>query len=473
LYVAGRPNWEFKFLNRGLAEDEQVEVVGLIRVARREPRFEFRGRQGETTNPLFRGYDRTSEETERYDQPVLIRFNPKDASELIGGFPKDAETLFGYDALVLDDVEAAFFTHDQMGLIQRFASERGGGVFLLGGVESFREGNYDRTPIGAMLPVYLDREPPPPGGTEFRLDLTREGALEPWLRLRRSEGDERTRLDETAPVRVLNRVRDLKPGASLLATLRDIRGQIYPALAAQRFGLGKVAVLMAGDWWRMGLRNESTQADLQKGWRQWLRWLVADVPRRVELHAIPSPTENGTLLLQARVRGPDYRPLKNAVITVTVRHMTNATATVQPDNALAQAPVVLQTAAEPSGSEPGLYETPFMPREDGAYVADALAIDGQGVSVGKAELGWTSDFAAEEFESLTPNRPLMARLAQATGGQVLKADELEGFVRDLPRRSAPITEPSSDPLWHRPAVFLFALCCFVLEWGLRRRKGLA
>jgi len=31
LYVSGRPNWEFKFLNRALADDDQVNLVGLIR----------------------------------------------------------------------------------------------------------------------------------------------------------------------------------------------------------------------------------------------------------------------------------------------------------------------------------------------------------------------------------------------------------------------------------------------------------
>ena len=42
LYVAGRPNWEFKFLNRAVQEDEQLQLVGLIRVAKREPKFNFR-----------------------------------------------------------------------------------------------------------------------------------------------------------------------------------------------------------------------------------------------------------------------------------------------------------------------------------------------------------------------------------------------------------------------------------------------
>ncbi len=34
LYVSGRPNWEFKFLRRALEGDEQLELVGLVRIAK-------------------------------------------------------------------------------------------------------------------------------------------------------------------------------------------------------------------------------------------------------------------------------------------------------------------------------------------------------------------------------------------------------------------------------------------------------
>lgn len=89
LYVAGRPNWEYKFLQRAVVADDQVELVGLLRVARREPKFEFRGRAGESSNPLFRGFgNQSKEEIERYDQPVLIRLNTKDEFELRGAFRK-------------------------------------------------------------------------------------------------------------------------------------------------------------------------------------------------------------------------------------------------------------------------------------------------------------------------------------------------------------------------------------------------
>jgi hypothetical protein len=40
-------------------------------------------------------------------------------------------------------------------------------------------------------------------------------------------------------------------------------------------------------------------------------------------------------------------------------------------------------------------------------------------------------------------------------------------------QSVPVMETWTSPMWHRASVFLFALCCFAAEWGLRRWRGLA
>ena len=192
LYVSGRANWEFKFLKRALDEDEQVDLVGLIRIAKREPKFAFKSRTGENTNPLFRGSGQGEED---FDKPVLVRLNTRDADELKTGFPAEAKELFGYSAVVIDDLEAKFFTPSQHTLLHRYVSERGGGLLMLGGQESFRQGKYDRTPLGSLLPVYLDR----PGDVKpldnLQLTITRDGWLQPWVRLRDNESDERARLE--------------------------------------------------------------------------------------------------------------------------------------------------------------------------------------------------------------------------------------------------------------------------------------
>jgi len=476
LYVGGRPNWEYKFLNRALAEDPQLHLVSLIRVARREPKFEFRGRPGESSNPLFRGFDRQTEETERYDEPVLMRPNTHDPTELPGGFPKTAEELFAYHAVVIDDLEAQFFTADQQRLIQRFVSERGGGLLMLGGVDSFREGGYAHTPVGEMLPLYLDAPRTTALPKDLRLGLTREGWLSPWARLRTTEAEERSRLEALPPFQVLSRVRESKPAASVIANVRDDAGQTHPALVGQRFGHGQVAALLVGDLWRSGLRDEGKRDDLAKTWRQLMRWLVVEVPDRIELRVQPVPEDpNEAVRIQVVTRDRAFQPLDDATVALTVRQVTNevAPAGLPASNPLVTVTNGIRLTAEPALTGRGLYEATFVPREAGGYHVEAVVTDAQGEAVGRAEAGWTADPAAEEFRSLRPNRAMLEQIARQTGGKVLAPENLEKWAATLPRRTAPIMESDSTPLWHQPAVLLFALACFIAEWGLRRWKGLA
>ncbi len=357
LYVAGRPNWEFKFLRRAVEEDDQVELVGLLRIAKREPKFDFRSRAGEGTNPLFRGFDpKDKESVEQYDEPVIVRLGTEDEGELRAGFPKTAEELYRYHAIVLDDVEADFFSPDQMLLVKEFVRQRGGGLLMLGGQESFKNGKFDRTPIGELLPVYLDQMDPPVADARFQLALTREGFLAPWVRLRKEEASERQRLSAMPRFQTVNQIRRVKPGATILATVSDDGSRQLPALVEQRFGQGRVGALLIGDLWRWTLRRPpDTEEDLAKSWRQTIRWLVGDVPNRVGVNVKQDEDagENeGPVTLAVDVRDEKYMPLENASVTIRV---------TAPDKKQ------LELTAEPSDRRAGSYEAAYVARHSGAY----------------------------------------------------------------------------------------------------------
>ena len=465
LYVTGKPNWEYKFLRRAISQDEQVQLVGLLRVARREPKYEWRGHAGEENNPLYRGFDNKDEEqAEQYDQPVLVRLGTRDDAELRDGFPKKAEDLFGYHAIILDDVEAGFFTHDQMELIRRFVAERGGGFLMLGGAESFREGEFNRTPIGQMLPVYLDRLPRTETGfgTKIYFNLTREGWLQPWARLRDNEQDEEQRLSAMPAFRVLNRLGAVKPGARVVATVGDDSDGQFPALVVQRYGGGRSAALTIGDVWRWGMKQPEMQDDMNKFWRQTLRWLVADVPDRISFQAAQKREQaNQPVVFQVRVRDKDFEPMDDVSIAIETRDPNGQT---------------VKLTAEPMLSETGLFEATYVPRRDGSYFARAVVTDSDGLELGDAENGWSVDLEAREFQSIRTNRPLLEKIAQQTGGRVVELDALDSFARSLPSLNAPVMDTWIRPLWDLrgilPAVFLFVLICFVGEWALRRWKGM-
>jgi hypothetical protein len=216
---------------------------------------------------------------------------------------------------------------------------------------------------------------------------------------------------------------------------------------------------LIGDAWRWRLHQEEEEKDLDKAWRQMIRWLAADVPQRVEVEVVPQQAGGQPMSkLEVRVRDPKFKPLDNAAVAVTIR---------PPGGEL------LKLDAEPAAGEAGLYVTSYVPREPGAFRAEVAVRDIAGQDVGQAEAGWVSDAAAEEFRSLRPNRELLKSLAEKTGGELVEADALEAFVRGLSGRKLPITEPTVYPLWHQPLLFLLALACLIGEWGLRRWKGLA
>jgi uncharacterized membrane protein len=470
LYVGGRPNWEFKFLNRALLDDPQLQLVGLLRLALREPKFEFRGRAGEASNPLFRGFGANADDTARYDQPVLTRINTRDESELRGGFPRTPEDLFGYDAVILDDVEAAFFSPEQLLLLRRFVSDRGGGLLMLGGIDTLESGRYRDTALAPALPVYLDRLAAKPPSGEMSLSLTREGWIEPWTRIRAQETDERERLDRMPRFLTANGLAGVKPGATVLATLEDETGENYPALVAQSFGAGRVACLGVGDLWRWGQQSASEQADLARFWRQVSRWLVTDVPSPVELRVGPATAEAG-VELRVSAKDKEFRPLELATTRITVRRLDAGD--TAPDSR--ETEDVFEQAilpAEPAPDAPGRYVTHFNAREAGAYLATAEVTDRTGKLIGKAEAGWVHDPAADEFKSIVPNRSLLEELTRRTGGAMIAASDLATLAERLARAPAPITETWSRPIWHNPLMFLAVLGCFLAEWAWRRWRGL-
>ncbi len=468
LYVSGRPNWEYKFLRRALAADEEIQMPALIRIAKREPKFEWRGRAGETSNPLFRGFGaQGEEEVQRYDKPVMIRLEARDAEELRDGFPKSAAELFGeYRAVVLDDVEAGFFSAEQQRLLERFVTERGGSVMMLGGQECFREGGYEHTPLGRMLPVYLDRVSEEAGLEDGRLNLTREGWLEPWLRLRAGDAEEEQRLSQMPGFFAMNRAFSIKPGAALLATVTDESQKAWPALVTQRFGAGRVTGLLLADLWRWGMRDEAGRVDLEKLWRQLFRWSVVDVPDALELQVADVEGQGGKVKrLTMRVRDEAFQAVDDALVRMEVTREGGEK-------------VVLH--GDPSLREAGLFEAEFVNEEAGSYRVEAVVEKmgeaeevGAAKRMGKKVTGWVHDPVPGITADLRPATDWMERLAEGTGGKVLELAEMARLPELLGKLNVPVMDKRVEPLWHGGWVFLLVLGLLVGEWALRRKVGLS
>jgi uncharacterized membrane protein len=462
LYVSGRPNWEFKFFRRALDDDDQIELAALVRIAKRQPKFDFRSQRSRSNSALYDGFDNPDAETaERADEPVLIGLVRKlEGADQRPHFPKTADELYRYHAIVLDDIESGFFTADQLALLRNFVSQRGGGLLMLGGLDSFASGKYDRTPVGELLPVYLNRPDAVVDGDEYRLVLTREGWLQPWVRLRKTEDEERQRLARMPPFQTLSRPTGIKPGAVVLAEVTDNAGVNQPALVAQQFGKGHVGALLIGDLWRWGMRRrDDEESDLERAWRQTVRWLVGDVPDRVEISVSPKAESTPPAVdLSVRVRDAEYRPLDNAKVALQVSLPGGEKIAID---------------AEPDPREAGMYSAIYVPKQSGPIRVSATATAPDGSPIGVREAGWAAQPAADEFARLQPDRPFLEKLAADTHGEVVDGNRLDQFVGSLAYRHAPVTETWTSPIWHEPLYFLIAIACLAGEWGLRRVNGLA
>ncbi len=198
---------------------------------------------------------------------------------------------------------------------------------------------------------------------------------------------------------------------------------------------------------------------MEKAWRQTIRWLVADVPERIEIEPKHEHDDmSRPVRLLVRAVDAKFEPLDNAAVTIKVTSPAGET---------------LELTATASDERPGMYQATYVPRQPGPYRAEVAVAGPDGAEIGRRRTGWTSDPAAAEFRAVRPNRELLERIARESGGQIVPAADLAAFVADLPNLKMPIIEPSITPLWHQSWVFLLAILCFCGEWGLRRWKGLA
>ena len=338
---------------------------------------------------------------------------------------------------------------------------------MLGGQQSLAQGRYSGTPIGDVLPLYLDQLPSGQTDEDMRMDLSREGWLLPWARLRDNEPEEIERLTAMPLFGVVNRTTSIKPAATVVSLLQDGVSDSFPGMVMQPFGNGKSAALTVGDLWRWGMhKKEGDKSDLERTWRQTLRWLTADVKHRIHLEANPIPGDaNQSVLIRAHLKDKEFSPMDNANVTAEIQPMlfgktgsTNA---------------VVKLELQPSAEEAGWFESTFVPRSQGGYRASIKATDEDGIEIGSSEIGWASDPAAEEYKDLSPNRSLLESIASSTGGEMVTVSGLNALAGSLPSKKAPVTETFSTPVWHTPYVFLLGLLVLVTEWGWRRYRGLA
>jgi uncharacterized membrane protein len=433
LYIDGEPQWEYKFVGRATDEYPDIQIFGMVRT---------------TQNKFLR-----QPCAAQVGCPPDVKSDPK---ELEDGFPAKAEDLFKFEGLMIDNVEASYFTPTQQQIIRDFVDRRGGGLLFMGGRASLSDGGYPSSPLADLVPTQL----PPNRGTFFRdfssVELTPAGRASILTRL--DENPERNvqRWKTMPQVANYQVVGEPKPGATELLKVNPAGKSSTPLLVTENYGRGRTAVFATSGSWRWKMWLDHTDKTHATFWQQMFRYLVSDTPGQVTATTPKSVlSDDSHVPVRVEVRDKEFKPLNSAKVQARFLGPDGASSTLE----LAPVP-----------SEEGIYAGEWTAEKPGSYVAEIIAGQEQ-EQVGTDVLNFRREDGVAENFHVGQNKELLQKLSDQTGGRYFTPDEASKLGSEISYSEAGITSRETRDLWDMPILFLLAIGIRAAEWLLRRRWG--
>lgn len=471
-YFDGYPRWEYRYIKNLLLREKSFKASSMLLSSGR--RFVLEGE----------------------DIPMTIPRSPEEWGE--------------YDVVVIGDVRPEMFTMEQLEQIKELVALRGAGLIWIGG-EGAMPGAWGGTPLADLLPFALpegvdrtgrDAVTPTwdvpvtmaPTALAERLGVLRlaaapvDGSWWPrelgdstvgWSSLRWAQRIDRSLLKPTAEVLA----EAVAPGTDGGVGTETDRS---PAVIGMRFGAGRTLYVGTDEIWRW--RYGRGEFYPERFWVQMMRMLgreslsragkpatIEVLPRRAE---VDQPIRvSATLLDQALV---DASPASLRVRVVRLGDVGSDGAAAAPDDAEAPVELTLMPEGTGGGSRIGravsrTFAATWLATESGRYrveLTDPLLAGIAATETLRAEAEvWLPE---DELRHPETNHALLAKLANASGGKMLTAGELNELGTLLPNRRLRLAgEPDVETLWDTPLALMLIMMLLTVEWVVRRLIRLA
>jgi len=451
-----------------------------------EARWEFRH-----LDSLFGGGDRAAWRPVVFRQPYLgVLPETFYARRLISPATEgpDASPFAEADLVLVGDIAPDDLSAEQWTHLERFVADAGGTVVLISGRQNLPQigelpAMQRLLPVSGLRPVTIGAGTADNRRMEFALALTAEGEAEPMLRLDDDAARNRS-VWSRLPGHAWGLTGTPKPGARVLAVSapsNKVAGDAdggagissgseatggEPVVAVQNYGLGRVLWLGIDSTWRW--RRGTGETLHQRFWTRLALWgagsryaagneHVRFGPPAADL-ARGEPIRIEARLSRAFAARLDGRPLWAEVLEAGdgVGETPRCTFELKPN---ASRPLVREGIAHvvlPAGE----YRVRLTSDERG----DALA--------GLSAVLRIRDDGEQERGDLRPDRALLGQVAAASGGVLLKPDELARLSTLLSSNSSKGWRQREFPLWAHAAVLGVLLALLGVEWGIRIRNGL-
>lgn len=444
LYVEGTMRPEYKDLRRALEMDPNLQFIGMVQVQPR--RFWAQGSIGDIT---------------------------------LHGLPATDADFALFDVIILGDLDRTYFSSGQLQKLADFVN-RGGGLMMLGGHNSFGPGGFGGTKLEEVLPVTMGGRAMPQEFTAFLPQLTAAGESHPIFEgitdyfAGPSNRKPDPKLLSLPELLGCVSVVSAKPAASVLAVHPTRRNEAGPlvVLAVQNFGGGRSVAFTADTTWQWN-RNERIHAlgkdsPYQRFWGQMIRYLAnvstksRNAGTQVLLRTDRRYMQAGaTLSLQARVQ--DDRPGAGEK-PVNVQCMM-----IHEDPKIPNQEVSLT-----ANREDKLFSGTWVAQKPGKYRVKLLVTDPHSpeVPLGTDEL---SLFVAEhqaELDRLARDTDTLQQIARDSSGRYADITRLPELFDEIVHRQQVrqgLGPQARDmKLYNFTALFLAFAALLTCEWMLRR-----
>jgi uncharacterized membrane protein len=387
-----------------------------------------------------------------------------------------------YDVIIIGDVSPRLFSGDDrvMEQIQQLVQEKGMGLLMMGGRDSFGGSNWANTPIGKLLPVTADEKAGDDDKKSVRMQPTPAGLQKVMLRLKEKANENAALWAKLPP---------LKEGVSPLGREKGEAAVLAqspagkPMLVYAERNEGRVLAFAADETWRwrslgMPKTREGEEAH-QRFWRQLVLFLAKQDEVdgaawvKPETRRLPA---GGRLNFTVGLRGKGGVDIKDARFTVNV---------MPPD--VNARPIPTDTTRDGDADRGIFWKT----EQPGEYKIEVVGhgrdTDGKEVT-GKASARFLVYQDAVEMSRAAADHDFLDKLARAGGGKFFTAPQVDKLFDELDRQTTDHSSVRLErwPDWDREGtvsgrvdvsgflVFTFLLFTGLLcgEWFLRRRWGL-
>jgi len=429
LYVEGSPRMEYRFLRRAISRDPTFRLVGHLR-------------RGSPPEPKW--YNQSASQAEDADL--------KDVA-----LPASIDKLANYKAIILGDIEASNFTPQQLQMIEDFVKIRGGGLLMLGGVNSFGPGGYANTPVGNALPVSMSTKDDAYSDQQYTAQILGSVLDHPVMRLSLDPIENKSLWDNAPPLIGITPVQGVKPGATLLLQKPDTRN---PVLAVQNYGQGRTAAFTSGGSWYWQVSRPASDEFHEKFWKQLVRWLAVGAKDLLTVSTDASVySKRDPVTISASVMGKDLKPLNDAHVTATVTDALGNSQQLPMDWIL---------------SEEGVYQCRLVPEQQGQY---QVKVSVEGWDSPPAQTAFVVSESSLEFADAALKQDLLKDMAEQTHGEYFElnqAGDMAAKIREGMQSTAlATTVPQDHPIWDMPILLILAIAIVGSEWLIRRRSGLS